>query len=204
MVNVLKAKRIFIAIVMCLISFNLAKAQFAKNNALYATTELNLGNYWGLDLNLNYVLKEKYSFRLGYTGTIRKAKSQPNDFSTGLIGIFNFGLNRPFDQFENFGASIGRIYKLNKEGNIRVNCSLGAGYTIYTEPENWKKTGNLSWTENYSYDKVKHQRLSLIISPKIEFPVTKYWGMIISPALQINKDRVYFGIGLGNMIGLLR
>ena len=32
---------------MILFSFNLAHAQFAENNAIYATGELNLGNYIG-------------------------------------------------------------------------------------------------------------------------------------------------------------
>ncbi len=199
-------KRKILIITIIFFSFNFANAQYAGNNAIYATGELNFGNYFGTDLNLNYILKGKYSFKVGYTGNFRKAKSQPKDFSSGITGILIFGLNSPADLFENFGAAIGRIYKINQKGTIRANISLGAGYTIYTEPENWEKINNkiISIKKNYSYDNMKHKTLSLIVNPKIEFPVSRYFGFTISPMLQINKNRAYYGIGLGSMIGLLR
>ncbi|MDO5607706.1 MAG: hypothetical protein Q4G08_04530 [Capnocytophaga sp.] len=188
------------------ISFSIANAQFIENNALYATGELNFGNYLGMDLNLNYVIKEKYSIKIGYSGNLRKPKSQPEDFTTGVTGILVFGANSPMDKFESFGATVGRIYKMNQSGTIRINLSLGAGYTIYTEPDNWEKinTNTVSLSKNYTYDYVKHKTISLIVNPKIEFPITRYWGLSASPMLQINKDRTYFGIGLGTMLGLLR
>ncbi len=198
-------RKIFI-LAMYFISFNNANAQFAGNNAVYVTSELNVGNYFGMDLNLNYVFKEKYSFKLGYTGNFRKPKSQPEDFTSGVAGILLFGLNKPIDQFENFGVSIGRIYNLNQSGNIRVNFSLGVGYTLFSEPENWKKIDNniFSLTRNYSYDYADYKAVSLIANPKIEFPISKYFGITVSPMLQLNKDRTYFGIGIGTMIGLLK
>lgn len=152
------------------------------------------------------MLKEKYAFKVGYSGNFRKPKSQPEDFNTGVVGILIFGLNSPIDQFENFGATVGRIYKTNQTGTIRANLSLGIGYTVYTEPENWKKINDnpVSVTENYSYDKIEHKAVSLIVNPKIEFPFTRYFGFTASPMLQINKDRTYLGIGFGTMIGLLR
>ena len=59
-------------------------------------------------------------------------------------------------------------------------------------------------TENYTWIYNKYNTVNLIINPKIEFPFTRYFGLTISPMLQINKDRTYFGIGIGQMIGLLR
>ena len=202
----MKRKWKIILFIMSLIPFNVAKAQVAKSNTIYATGELNLGNYVGADLNLNYVLNEKYSFKLGYTGNFRKPKSQPNDFSSGVTGLLIFRLNSPVDKIETIGASVGRIYKLNQRGTIRLNFSLGVGYTLITEPENWTKINNnvVSLTKNYAYDNVEHKAVSLLINPKIEFPITRYFGFTISPLLQINKDRTYVGIGFGSMIGFLR
>ena len=198
-------KKTLILLLIIFASVNIANAQFAKNNALYATGELNMGNYYGTDLNLNYVLNEKYSFILGYTGNLRKPKTLPEDFSTGVTGILVWGLNHPMDNFENYGASVGRIYKLNQSGTIRVNLSLGIGYSILTEPENWEKINNnfVHLQKNYSYDNVEHKAVSLIVNPKIEFPITRFFGFTISPMLQINKERTYFGIGIGTMIGLM-
>ncbi len=197
----MKRKTLLLAI--SFMSFIFANAQFAENNALYAASELNFGNYFGVNLDLNYVLKEKYSFKVEYSGNLRKAKSIPEDFSIGLTGIFLFGLTTPVDRFQNYGATVGRIYKINQSGTIRANLSLGIGYTVYTEPENWEKISS-DYDKNYTYDKVKHEAVSLIVNPKIEFPITRFFGFTLSPMLQINKDRTYIGVGFGTMIGLLR
>lgn len=186
------------------ISISNATAQFDVNNAIYATGELNLGNYIGFDMNLNYVYQEKYSFKLGYTGNLRKPKSQPDDYSSGLSGIFLFGLDNPYDQLENFQIGVGRIYKLNEKGTIRLNTSFGIGYTVIREPENWERINSGFLEENYSWNYRKYNTVSFILNPKIEFPFSRFYGLTLSPMLQINKDRTYFGIGIGQMLGLLR
>lgn len=58
--------------------------------------------------------------------------------------------------------------------------------------------------DNYTWDYGERHRISFIINPKIEFPFTRYWGLTVSPIVQFSKDRTYFGIGIGSMIGLLR
>jgi hypothetical protein len=187
-----------------LISITTVNAQFKENSTLYTSGELNFGNYIGIDLNLNYVYKEKYSFKIGYTGNIRKPKSQPDDYSSGLIGILLFGAANPYDQLENYQIGVGKIYKLNPSGTIRVNISLGLGYTIINEPENWIKITNGFLAENYTWNYNKYQTFSLLLNPKIEFPLSRFYGLTLSPLLQINKDRTYIGMGIGHMIGLLR
>ncbi|GGD27605.1 hypothetical protein [Flavobacterium orientale] len=188
-----------------LISISSVTAQFDVNNAIYTTGELNLGNYIGFDMNLNYVYQEKYSFKVGYTGNLRKPKSQPDDYSSGLSSIFLFGLDNPYDQMENYQIGVGRIYKLNKKGTIRLNASFGIGYTVIREPENWERVNDSGFLgENYSWNYSKYNTVSLILNPKIEFPFSRFYGLTLSPMLQINKDRTYFGIGIGQMLGLLR
>lgn len=196
-------KRI-ITILIFSISINFANAQFTENNAIYQTGEFNLGNYIGVDFNYNYVYKEKYSFKVGYTGNIRKPKSQPDNYTSGLTAIFSLGLSNPFDQNENYQIGFGKIYKLNASGTIRANLSVGLGYTIIREPENWQMINAPLLAENYTWNYKKLNTVSLIINPKMEFPFTRYFGLTISPMLQINKYRTYFGIGVGQMIGLLR
>lgn len=179
-------------------------AQFKENNALYTSGELNLGNYIGVDINLNYIYKENYSFKIGYTGNIRKPKSQPEDYSSGLTGVLLFGSANPYDQLENYQIGVGKIYKLNPSGTIRANLSLGIGCTIISEPENWVRINNGFLAENYTWNYKKYSTISVIINPKIEFPFSRLYGLTISPLIQLNKDRTYIGIGIGQMIGLLR
>ena len=186
------------------ISFNQVNAQFADKHAIYAAEEFDIGNYLGGDLNLNYVFAESYSIKVGYSGHIRKPKSQPEKYTSGLIGNLLLNLADPYDQIENYQLLVGKIYSLNKKNTIRANVSLGLGYTTIREPGNWQPVNEGFLTENYTYEYSKSNTVSLIINPKIEFPFTRFYGLTISPMLQINKDRTYFGVGIGQMIGLLR
>jgi len=185
-------------------SVNQVNAQFSDNNAIYQTSEITIGNYIGFVLNANYVFKEKYSFKIGYSGLIRSPKSAPENYTSGLIGILTFGLTNPYDQMENFQILVGKIYHLNEKGTIRANLSIGLGFTVIKEPTNWQALGGNFLTQNYSYEYHKYNTVSLIINPKIEFPFTRFYGLSISPMIQVNKDRTYIGIGIGQMIGLLR
>jgi len=112
-------------------------AQFSERNAIYATGELGLGNYMELNLNLIYVFNEKYSIQAGCSTHGRVSKSQPSDYSSGLVGIFTLGLAQlHWDQMDNYQILIGRIYKGNENGTIRFNLECGLGYTVITEPTN--------------------------------------------------------------------
>lgn len=45
-------------------------AQFEINNKFYLSSELNIGNQLGIDLNFNVITKKNYSFKVGYTGNL--------------------------------------------------------------------------------------------------------------------------------------
>ncbi len=171
---------------------------------LYFGNDMNVGNYIGVDLTVNYAYQEKYSLKVGYSGNIRKAETQPYDYSSGFFKTMLLGLGSPADQLGNIQLAAGRIYKLNKKGTIRANLSLGLGYTTIKEPGNWQRTGSHLLKENYTWDYDKYHTISLIINPKIEFPLTRFYGFSVSPMFQLNKDRVYLGIGVGHIFGLLR
>lgn len=97
------------------------------------------------------------------------------------------------------------MYELNKSKTIRANLSFGLGLTTIKESNNWVLNNATTTYEGYqSFDTVKYNTISLIINPKIEFPFTRFYGLTISPMLQINKDRTYISIGIGQMIGLLK
>ncbi|MBP1840719.1 hypothetical protein [Formosa algae] len=184
--------------------FNRAHAQFANQHSIYTSGEINFGNYIGMNLNLNYVYNQTYSFKLGYTGHIRTPKSQPKDYSSGLGGLFSFGFENPYDQLETIQMGVGKIYNLNNSGTIRLNLSVGAGYTIIRQPENWQYTDSAFLSENYTWNYRKHSTASFILNPKIEFPISRFYGFTVSPLLILNKDSSYIGIGLGQMIGILK
>lgn len=186
------------------ISFSLT-VQSQEKHTYYLTSEVNFGNYLGVDYALNYVYNNTYSVKVGFSGNVREPKSQPKDYDGGGNALFSSGTDNPYDHFLTYKIDVGRIYKLNEKGTIRANISAGVGYTIIKEPGNWQFVGNSNFfEENYSYSYHTHNAISLVVNPKIEFPITKYFGFSASPMLQINKNRTYYGIGVGLMLGKLR
>lgn len=196
-----------IIILLSVIIINLADAkaeESVQNNAIYSTSEINIGNYYGIDINLNYVYDEEYSIKLGYTGNIRSPKSRPYDYSSGFVGVIFLSFLGPYDHFDSYQFCVGKIFKLNEEGTIRINFSVGLGYTTIKEPTNWTPNRDGIVAANYDWEYYQYNKFSYIINPKIEFPLTEYVGLTISPMAQINEDRAYYGLGAGLMIGLLR
>ena len=194
-------------LILIILGSQLISAQNKEKDTYYLTSEVNLGNYFGVDYAFNYIFKNKYSLKVGFSGNVKKPKSQPKDYSAGLNGLIGLATENPFDHFLNYRIDFGKIYKLNKKGTIRANISFGVGYSIIKEPENWQFVDHEAWIylgENYTYSYRKHNTMSFIINPKIEFPITKYFGLSSSPMIQLNKKRVYYGIGLGIMLGKLR
>ncbi|PKL86575.1 MAG: hypothetical protein CVV22_00340 [Ignavibacteriae bacterium HGW-Ignavibacteriae-1] len=180
------------------ISINTANARFSDNHAFYLTGEFNIGNYVGIDFNLNYVYQELYALKIGYSGNVRTPKYRPVDYHPGLL---SFG---PLDYLSNYQITVGKLYKFNDKGTIRANISVGLGYTTITEPTNWQGAYSGWFSSNYTSDYYEYNTVSLIINPKIEFPTFTTFGPTITGMIQINKDRVFYGLGIGFMLGVLR
>ncbi|MGB0883798.1 MAG: hypothetical protein ACPG4W_07775 [Flavobacteriales bacterium] len=191
----------FVILFIFLINSAIANAQFGKEHAIYVSSDLSFGMYFGIDLNLNYMYKETYSLRLGLSGFVRDSKTTPKDYNPGLELLPFTG---PIDQLVNYQLCVGKIKLLNPKGTIRLNQFVGLAYTLISEPDNYVKGSSGFFSDNYDWEFEKHHVLSLLINPKFEFAFTRYFGLSISPILLINKDRVNIGVGAGTMFGLLR
>lgn len=186
--------------------FSSLNAQFSENNSIYLFTDAEVGNFFGGKIGLNYVLKEKYSFGVAYAAYGRKAKSTPVDYTSGLVGAVMFTMTEPNDELQNGLLMAGRIVKLNERGTIRLNLLTGFGYSELKNPSDWIKVDGdgFNIADNYLYDFEKKQIFSFIFNPKVEFPFTRFYGLSVSPLLLINKEITVVGIGIGQMIGVLR
>lgn len=175
-----------------------------KRILTYLSTEVDLGNYIGVSMNLNYTLKGSYSFKVGVVGNIRSARNEPADYTSGLITIATFGLGRPMETVGSVNVAAGKIYYLNQAESIRLNAAVGIGFTEIQTIENWQKNPNSFLGENYTYDKVKKNTVSLIINPKVELTLGKVFGFSVSPMAVINGKSNYYGVGLGYIIGRVK
>lgn len=187
-----------------LLSFPLAAQESERTNFFYMTNHLNVGNYVGWELGVNYVHRQKTTYRFSYIGNIRPAHSTPDDFSAGLLRGLAFGLAHPWDRFRTYQLGVGRLLPLNRSGSLRINFTLGLGYSIIREPRNWRREGNHLITGNYTWDRHKYNTMSLIINPSLEFPFTRSYGISLTPILQLSKHTNYIGVGIGHMIGPIR
>jgi len=194
-------KKIVFVILLCN-SIHLANAQnealtFDENHFIYLGLQGGIGNYYtpSYSIDLNYVYKCKYSAKLLYSEIDSKPKDYPNDHRP-----FKQGLD-PTENLRTLELLVGRVFNLNKAGTIRANLSAGVGYAIYRKAvyERWDFSLN-----NYPWHYEDRHPITFILNPKIEFPLTKGWGLVISPMVKINNQRVFFGIEFGTIVGLLR
>ncbi|HLS12787.1 MAG TPA: hypothetical protein VK050_11545 [Flavobacteriaceae bacterium] len=175
-------------------------AQEKKNekSKYYISSEVGAGNYMSYGADLNYILNDKFSFRLGYSGHVRNSKELPYNLTSTV--------STPRDVMNTFQFMVGHAVYLNpKNKKSRVNFAAGIGYTSIDKPTNWEVYNPESDKGQvvYIYDKNTEQEASLIIQPKIEFLIERYFGFTVSPTLQISEHETYIGIGFGSMIGNL-
>jgi hypothetical protein len=155
-----------------------------------------------MDINLNYILNEKITFRAGYSNSSRIARTLPDDYEMGLLGLFALGLNTPHDFMQNIQFEAGWVWNLNEKGTARFNACAGLAYTKIERPTNWEKVDTYMGS-NYTWDYEFLHKVSLVIHPRFEFPLIRYFGLSINPMLQTNRDMTFFGVGVGVMFGLL-
>lgn len=188
-------KLLFLCIGLTFMGQSLAKEKDFDKSKYYISSEVGAGTYMSYGIDLNYILKNKYTFKVGYNGFIRNSKTVPKE-ATNIIST-------PHDIMNTLQFMLGHAIYFTENKKTRMNLSAGVGYTAIDKPADWQTT-NIGQTESYMYDVDKTKETSLIIQPKFEFVVEKYFGFTISPTLQISSNETYFGVGIGSMLGSIR
>lgn len=200
-----KALKVFLVIsLFTLFSIKSASAQEVEEHLFYYSNELNIGNFVGFNGDLNYIYNENISAKIGVVVNVRRSPDEPADYTPGLFGVLTLGLADAYEVMQGVNLQVGKIYYLNSKHNTRVNAAIGIGFTSMHTIENWQYNTNSSLGSNYSYDLVKKNVVSVIISPKLEIPLGRVFGFTVSPTAIINSESNYYGIGLGYMIGIIR
>lgn len=179
-----------------------SQAQFFKNKALYLTEELELGNYIGGNININFINNNDYSLKLGFSVNKKLAKNAPENFKS--INLFG-----PYEKVDTYKILVGKIFRFKKAGKTRFHLSAGVNYTDLLEFTNWRKEttdSNDAFKDGFVYrhDSYRHGTVGFVINPKIEFPFLKFFGLTITSNLNINKNRTLLGVGFGIMLGKTR
>ena len=202
--SLLRNKNFIITILLVIGTAQKSFAQEIDKPLYYFSSEVNLGNYIGITMDLNYIVDQKYTFKLGVVANIRRPVNQPTDYTSGLIGILSFGLAQPVETMGSINAAVGKIYNLNAAKSLRLNTAVGIGYTQMKTLDHWQKDSDATLVKNYTYDKVTKNVVSVIINPKLEIPLGRVVGFSVSPMAVINAKSSYYGIGIGYVIGRLK
>lgn len=174
-------------------------AQASRENTYNFSGGLFFGNNLGTDLTLNYVFKNEFTATLGYNDLARESDDASLDPGNPVVKLFTFGLGGKWDHMETLSLRVGKMLRLNKDGKSRLLLSTGPG---------------LSWirTNHYVYDPVAdgntwvedHTRsMSLLVDSKLEFPIVKYIGLRVGPTVLVNRERTFWGIETGVVVGRL-
>ena len=198
--------KIYLLILVFVINIQ-AYSQVGQDRFVYATCDMNAGNYFYADFGVTYLFRGKYSLGIEYSSTISNPKSKPSDYAGGLASAAVFGLDGSHDEMESLQILGGRYFSINQQKTIRFNLQGGMMFSRLTMPVNWTKfedSGGIQIGRNYDFDYDRNQTIGLVINPKFEFAFTRVFGLSASPQFIWNKQQVYYGIGIGYMLGVLR
>lgn len=182
---------------------NKFSTRWSEKHFLYASGDVMVGNYNGGDLGINYIINSKYSIKFGFSASNKQTSSQPMDYLKSSENEIPSGVDLPNENLENFHIMLGRVINLNSTENVRIIIQGGPGLSNSRVPTNWQWRENNFYKSNYDFDIQKKKNLSLIINPKIEFPLASIIGFSVGPMFIYSKETSFFGVGIGILYGII-
>lgn len=188
-----------------------ANAQFFDKNYIYGNVGISGGNYYGADVGINDIYKQKYIVHLGIYSLFTEAIEKPSDYSAGS-GIFGSGDSNITDKYNMPHLTAGYVRKFNENSNFRLilQGGLGLQFREYaTNFQDYENTGgfggfNFGTSPSHTYDFEKDVSLAIIINPRVEYTLSHVYGFAVSPLLIINNKKTFYGISIINIIGKIR
>lgn len=179
-------------------------AQQTAEQLIYVNGGFALGNYWGGQIGVSYVSKTNISLQIEYSELTRKAKTTPDNYSTGLIGAFTLGAIDPKDEIYSLRFMAGKVIELNPKASVRLNLKGGLSYITLINPENYRESEGLFLVPNYEWDENKSQRIGIVIKPEFEFVFLSFLGGTASPCFEFTKGATSLGLGINLLLGKVR
>ena len=165
----------------------------------------NFGGYQGIESQITYFIKKRYSIGINILEVFRNSKNTPSDYY--FTSIFSKETSHNVgEKLTSFGLSTGYLIQIPKT-RTRLHLQAGIYYNTLKYPDNFKRTGGGSdffniVSTNYSYSMYKKTYFSFVVSPAYEFPVFNHFGMSLQPMLLISPEdinmMINFSINIGN------
>jgi len=170
-----------------------------RKKALYLSSELEIGNYLGAGIDLNYLHKDKYSFSIGAQGQLSVPTNTPKDYDNSD--------DLPFANLKSVGTIrvlMGRVFNLSSKRLTRLNLQIGVSLNTIEKPTDWIRTEKTAEGYKYKYRNDKDKSMGFVISPSIEFPLFNLVGFKVAPKVHFTKGEIFAGVGFGVLLGDLK
>jgi len=179
-------------------------SQLPDKQFLYVNGGFSVGNLSGGQIGINFAVDNKFSIQAEYSGVVRNSKKIPDDYFTGVIGIFTFGASNPKDEVSSCRLMAGKLKAINSTCTIRINFKGGLSYLTFKEPYNFNKGNGYLIDANYTWDYISKHQLGLILKPEVEFVFSNYIGAAVTPYCELTSNISTVGIGVNVLLGKVR
>jgi len=182
-----------------------------QNSPMYIAAGPNFGKVNGVNLVFNFGFYEKNTIGIGIEGGSKESDNVPSDFSCFFCSTRT--------SIGGLSLNYGRIIPLDLSGKIRIKLNAGVGIFNKRYPTNFTYTthtiegdheiGDIfdfsgTWKQHH-YEMKSVRYKALIIRPQIEFALSRYAGVSLSPfILHFGSNDVNVGTGIEVMLGKLR
>lgn len=167
---------------------------------------LNYGSFNGLNAQISYFIKEKYSISFNTWHISRESDNTPFTYYSNSF-LSDEKIHSVWEHLKSYGLSGGYLIQIPNTRS-RVHLMTGLYYNIFEYPDDFKKKdnsglfSNLFDNSNYTYKMYQKKYISLVISPAFEFPIFNHFGMSLQPTVIIGSKQTNFlfniSINFGN------
>ena len=167
---------------------------------------INFGGYAGVNTQMTYYIKEKYSVSINAWQVFRDSNNTPSDYY--FQGFFSKETSYSVgEKLLSLGLTGGYLIQIPKTRS-RIHLQTGIYYNTLEYPDDFKRKDsdggifgvNLTNT-NYTYTMYRKHYLSLVVAPAFEFPVFNHLGLRLQPKILAGFEEINMMMNIAINIG---
>jgi hypothetical protein len=151
---------------------------------------VNVNNYVGLQLALEYKLKNKYSVLANLLTTSKRPPDLPENYSSAFSfqGIKN--------KLNSINISLKKSIPFHNNSKFSFEPAIGISYIKYTSRFAFEKNFSLI-SNDYFYKSEKAYLVGLNIEPQINYLISKNFSLSLTAIANFNLYKNFYGAGFG-------
>lgn len=151
---------------------------------------VNVNNYVGLQLSLEYKPKNKYSVLVNLLSTSKRPADLPENYSSAFSfkGIKN--------KLNSINVSLKKSMSFSRNNKFSFEPAIGVSYAEYTSRFAFEKKFSII-SNDYFYKSEKAYLVGLNIEPQINYLISKNFSLSLLLIANFNPYKNFYGAGFG-------